>query len=111
MLAPRFSGPHARGSAVAEDRGRLTATAFTDPSFPYQGFSGSAVECGGCVEVVLGVPDHSSELACRSNTTLSSASQHATVLRNAGLVTTQRYGGAVLHSLTPLGLALLNDAP
>lgn len=52
-----------------------------------------------------------SELACRSNTTLSSASQHATVLRNAGLVTTQRYGGAVLHSLTPLGLALLNGAP
>lgn len=50
------------------------------------------------------------ELARRSSTAPSSASQHATVLRDAGLIATQRHGNAVLHTLTPLGLALLNAA-
>lgn len=36
-----------------------------------------------------------------------SASQHASVLRSAGLITTHRAGQAVLHSLTPLGETLL----
>ena len=38
---------------------------------------------------------------------LASASQHAAVLREAGLVVTLRHGNAVLHTLTPLGAALL----
>ncbi|GHH66597.1 transcriptional regulator [Streptosporangium violaceochromogenes] len=42
---------------------------------------------------------------------LGSASQHATVLRNAGLVSSTRMGGAVLHTLTPLGQALLHGGP
>ncbi|MGR8010645.1 helix-turn-helix domain-containing protein [Streptomyces hypolithicus] len=48
-----------------------------------------------------------SELACRAGVSLASASQHACVLREAGLVVTLRHGGAVLHTLTPLGAALL----
>ncbi|MDJ0464489.1 helix-turn-helix domain-containing protein [Streptomyces sp. H27-C3] len=48
-----------------------------------------------------------SELACRSGVSLASASQHACVLREAGLLVTLRHGNAVLHSLTPLGAALL----
>ncbi|MFI6843179.1 winged helix-turn-helix domain-containing protein [Kitasatospora sp. NBC_00085] len=48
------------------------------------------------------------ELAHRLNVSAASASQHATVLRNANLITTQRRGGAVLHTLTPLGTDLLN---
>ncbi|MEU5261592.1 winged helix-turn-helix domain-containing protein [Amycolatopsis sp. NPDC021455] len=47
-----------------------------------------------------------SELARRARTSVTSASQHAAVLRKAGLVTTRRHGGSVLHSLTPLGSAL-----
>ncbi len=38
---------------------------------------------------------------------LAAASQHASVLRNAGLITTRRRGSAVLHVLTPLGAELL----
>lgn len=38
----------------------------------------------------------------------AAASQHTSVLRNAGLITTRREKNAVSHSLTPLGLALLN---
>ncbi|MFI1012863.1 ArsR/SmtB family transcription factor [Streptomyces sp. NPDC020965] len=48
-----------------------------------------------------------SELARRAGVSLASASQHAAVLRDAGLVLTLRHGNAVLHTLTPLGAALL----
>ncbi|MFD3695114.1 ArsR/SmtB family transcription factor [Streptomyces sp. NPDC058646] len=48
-----------------------------------------------------------SELARRLNVTAAAASQHATVLRNTGLITTSRRGRSVLHLITPLGLALL----
>ncbi|MGP3979889.1 helix-turn-helix domain-containing protein [Streptomyces sp. KR80] len=48
-----------------------------------------------------------SELARRVGVSAASASQHASVLREAGLVVTLRHGNAVLHTLTPLGAALL----
>ena len=38
----------------------------------------------------------------------ASASQHATVLREAGLIATSRHRNTVLHTLTPLGTMLLN---
>jgi DNA-binding transcriptional ArsR family regulator len=47
------------------------------------------------------------ELAGRVGISLAAASQHASVLRNAGLITTRRQGSAVLHVLTPLGAELL----
>ncbi|MEU6309635.1 winged helix-turn-helix domain-containing protein [Streptomyces sp. NPDC047014] len=56
------------------------------------------VTVGGC---------NTTELARRLNVSLAAASQHATVLRNAHLITTSRRGGAVLHSITALGIDLL----
>jgi DNA-binding transcriptional ArsR family regulator len=47
------------------------------------------------------------ELAARMDTSVAGASQHAGVLRDAGLIITVRQGGAVLHTLTPLGAQLL----
>ncbi|UZJ31471.1 ArsR/SmtB family transcription factor [Streptomyces endophytica] len=58
----------------------------------------------------VGVGCTTSELARRADVSLASASQHATVLRDAGLLTTLRQGNAVLHTLTPLGAALLRGA-
>ncbi|MET0238245.1 MAG: helix-turn-helix domain-containing protein [Kibdelosporangium sp.] len=49
------------------------------------------------------------ELARRVATSLASASRHTTVLREAGLIETQRLGAAVLHTLTPLGESLLSN--
>lgn len=60
---------------------------------------------------VLSAIEHgttTSELARRAGVSLASASQHACVLREAGLVVTLRHGNAVLHTLTPLGAALLH---
>ncbi|MEU6012731.1 winged helix-turn-helix domain-containing protein [Streptomyces sp. NPDC047515] len=48
-----------------------------------------------------------SELARRAGVSLASASQHARVLREAGLIHTLRHGSSVLHTLTPLGGSLL----
>ncbi|WP_329102337.1 winged helix-turn-helix domain-containing protein [Micromonospora sp. NBC_01699] len=51
------------------------------------------------------------QLAERLAASLASASEHATVLRRAGLISTIRQGKAVLHVLTPLGADLLNGTP
>ncbi|MFF5177544.1 ArsR/SmtB family transcription factor [Micromonospora sp. NPDC000316] len=47
------------------------------------------------------------EVARRLNISAAAASQHATVLRNAGLLVSQRDRNTVLHTLTPLGQAVL----
>jgi len=47
------------------------------------------------------------ELARRVGISLAAASQHASVLRGAGLIATRRQGSAVLHVLTPFGAELL----
>lgn len=47
------------------------------------------------------------ELAQRLNISSAGASQHATILREAGLITSCRNRNTVLHVLTPLGVALL----
>jgi DNA-binding transcriptional ArsR family regulator len=46
-------------------------------------------------------------LAQRLGISLASASEHATQLREAGLITTHRDGKAVFHTLSPLGQSLI----
>ncbi|MFE9722840.1 ArsR family transcriptional regulator [Streptomyces sp. NPDC005794] len=50
------------------------------------------------------------EIARAAGVSASSASRHATALRDAGLITTVRNGPAVLHTLTPAGASLLRAA-
>jgi DNA-binding transcriptional ArsR family regulator len=57
----------------------------------------------------LHIPRTTSELAAYLGVSASSASQHATTLRNAGLVTSQRQGKSVHHRLTHLGATLLRQ--
>ncbi len=47
------------------------------------------------------------EIARWANVSTASASYHASILRNAGLIRTQRRGAAVRHTITALGAALL----
>jgi DNA-binding transcriptional ArsR family regulator len=51
------------------------------------------------------------ELASLVGVSAASVSQHAAVLRKAGLITTVRDGGRVLHTLAPTGVALLEGRP
>ncbi|MFI5980216.1 ArsR/SmtB family transcription factor [Streptomyces sp. NPDC051555] len=82
----------------------------------------AGAEPGGALAALLGAtrartlraastPAGTSELARRTRTSPATASHHAGVLRAAGLLTTERAGSAVRHALTPLGRALLGDAP
>jgi DNA-binding transcriptional ArsR family regulator len=59
----------------------------------------AAIDCGATT----------SELARRLGTSPSSISRHTAVLRNAGLITTHRQVLSVLHTMTPLGAALLKS--
>ncbi|MET9554789.1 helix-turn-helix domain-containing protein [Streptomyces sp. NPDC006645] len=47
------------------------------------------------------------QLADQLSISAAGASQHTAVLRRSGLITTRRIRNTVLHTLTPLGLALL----
>lgn len=57
---------------------------------------------------VLRVGCTTSQLADRLGISAAGASQHASVLREAGLITTRRFRNTVLHTVTPLGIALLD---
>ena len=48
------------------------------------------------------------DLATRADVAVSSASEHVTVLRRAGLVDSRRHRSTVFHRLTGLGVALLD---
>ncbi|MFI7411228.1 ArsR family transcriptional regulator [Streptomyces sp. NPDC049627] len=50
------------------------------------------------------------ELARAAGVSASSASRHASALRDAGLLTTSRNGASVLHTLTPVGASVLRAA-
>jgi DNA-binding transcriptional ArsR family regulator len=54
---------------------------------------------------------NTTDLARTIGISLAGASQHATVLRNAGLVTTVRHRGSALHQVSARGTALLNQCP
>jgi DNA-binding transcriptional ArsR family regulator len=67
---------------------------------------------GATRSAVLRSVDHgvtASQLARRLGTSLSSVSRHAAVLRDAGLITSHRHGKGVVHALTPLGAAILEN--
>lgn len=48
------------------------------------------------------------EAARRAGVTPTTASHHTGVLRDAGLIASHRHANTVLHTLTPLGAALLD---
>ncbi|MGW5667190.1 ArsR/SmtB family transcription factor [Micromonospora sp. NPDC003776] len=56
----------------------------------------------------IGEGSSTGELARRVGVSAASISQHTAVLRSAGLIRTGRVGKTVLHTLTPLGNALLD---
>jgi DNA-binding transcriptional ArsR family regulator len=62
--------------------------------------------------VLQAIADHptcsTKELAIHAGIAPASASEHATVLRGAGLIRTQRHRNTAVHTPTALGIALLN---
>ncbi|MDW6062943.1 helix-turn-helix domain-containing protein [Streptomyces sp. FXJ1.4098] len=112
--APRPAPPHPPARPATAPRARPVATPRPAPAAVPGPGAGAAQSLSKLVgqtrsAVLQGVGGGctTSELARRVGVSIASASQHATVLRDAGLVLTLRRGSAVLHTLTPLGAALL----
>ncbi|MFJ9629761.1 helix-turn-helix domain-containing protein [Streptomyces sp. NPDC101175] len=88
----------------------------THPALPEDALPAENVPLGallGCTRarVLRCVADGptTGELAQLAGISLSAASRHASVLRDAGLTTSRQIGPTVLHTLTPLGAALLRQ--
>ncbi|SCL54320.1 Helix-turn-helix domain-containing protein [Micromonospora citrea] len=82
------------------------------PGTPDAGREALAALLGRTRAAVLAVSDDgctTGEVARRLNISPAAASQHTTVLRNAGLLVSHRDRNTVLHTLTPLGRAMLNS--
>ncbi|MFG3421118.1 transcriptional regulator [Micromonospora sp. NPDC049460] len=82
------------------------------PGTPDTGREALAALLGRTRAAVLAVSDDgctTGEVARRLNISPAAASQHTTVLRNAGLLVSHRDRNSVLHTLTPLGRAMLNS--
>ncbi|MFC0508109.1 ArsR/SmtB family transcription factor [Micromonospora costi] len=78
---------------------------------PAPGREALAALLGRTRAAVLEVSDDgctTGEVARRLNISAAAASQHTAVLRNAGLLVSQRDRNTVLHTLTPLGRAMLD---
>jgi DNA-binding MarR family transcriptional regulator len=94
--------------------GRLTALA---PQHLAQGSSAAITALLGHTRatVLNTIAEHpgcsTTELAILTGIAPSSASEHATILRQAGLICTFRHRNTALHSPTDLGCALLNGVP
>ncbi|MFT7866326.1 MULTISPECIES: ArsR/SmtB family transcription factor [Amycolatopsis] len=50
---------------------------------------------------------NTSQLAERTNTAIATASSHASILRAGGLIESTRSGKSTVHTITPLGLAVI----
>ena len=87
LTTPAVAGRHAPAAALADLLGPTRAAALA----------------------ILAVACSTTELAARLGVTPSAVSKHTTVLRQAGLILTHRDRNTVLHSLTPLGSALLES--
>ena len=74
---------------------------------PYEGLAALLGHSRAAVLEVIADGVTTGRLARRVGLSPASASEHATVLRRAGLVATRRSGRTAHHSLTPLGRELL----
>jgi DNA-binding transcriptional ArsR family regulator len=119
LLAPSvFFGPHAVYCRnLGGDRPDLlvypaapepvqAARLWTDPSDPTLSTLLGSTRAKVLAAVAGG--GSSTDLARRAGISLPSASEHARVLREGGLVRTERQGSAVRHRLTALGAQLLD---
>ncbi|MGW5163090.1 ArsR/SmtB family transcription factor [Nonomuraea wenchangensis] len=80
------------------------------PAARRAGAAGLSALMGASRSAALQALDHgatTTQLARMLGVSPATASRHATVLREAGLIETRRDGTAVLHTRTPLGTALL----
>ncbi|MGW1867795.1 ArsR/SmtB family transcription factor [Streptomyces mauvecolor] len=88
-----------------------TANLWDEPDDSAQSLGALVGQTRAAALRVLRATCTTSQLADRLGISAAGASQHTTVLRQTGLITTRRIRNTVLHTVTPLGLALLDGLP
>ncbi|GAA0944379.1 ArsR/SmtB family transcription factor [Virgisporangium aurantiacum] len=101
------SGPAVLIYPAGADPATTPRSAPADAAVP-DGLADLLGQTRAAVLVALAGGSTTGELARKLRISPAGASQHATVLRRAGLILSTRRGNSVLHTLTPLGSALLN---
>ncbi|MFB7937021.1 ArsR family transcriptional regulator [Streptomyces sp. NPDC056049] len=102
-LPPVLCHPVRRPAAALPPDHRFAA----EPSVPLAALLGrtrAAALCAAATGATTG------EIARAAGVSAASASRHATALRDAGLITTNRHATTVLHTLTPTGASVLRAA-
>ncbi|MFJ6406491.1 helix-turn-helix domain-containing protein [Streptomyces hydrogenans] len=102
-LPPVLCYPVRRDAAALPPDHRLAA----EPSVPLATLLGrtrAAALCAAAGGATTG------EIARAAGVSAASASRHATALRDAGLITSNRHAATVLHTLTPTGASVLRAA-
>jgi DNA-binding transcriptional ArsR family regulator len=85
----------------------VDATLFDEPGDGGQALAALVGQTRAAVLRALMATRTTSQLAEQLGISLAGASQHTAVLRQTGLITTRRMRNTVLHTVTPLGMALL----
>jgi hypothetical protein len=120
LLTPSLFGTRAIVAADAEPQPQVIYPAGHDE--PLRGLTMLAPERAASISALLGrtraavlnvIAEHpgcsTKELAAFAGIAPASASEHATVLRQAGLIGTARHRNAAVHTPTDLGIALLDS--
>ncbi|MEU1685994.1 ArsR/SmtB family transcription factor [Micromonospora sp. NPDC005707] len=115
LLVPCYFKQHAKPMVLADP---LLPPVLVYPIHPHARVVSTAAAAGSlsallggtraAILVLAAEGGTTSEVAHRLDISVPSASRHLAVLRSSGLVTSARDRNAVHHTLTPLGLALLN---
>ncbi|MFG2290999.1 ArsR/SmtB family transcription factor [Streptomyces sp. NPDC048595] len=100
------SGPVVLAFAAPPDVHRA-ASLWDEPDDSAQSLGALVGQTRAAALHILRVSCTTSQLADRLGISPAGASQHTAVLRQTGLITTRRIRNTVLHTLTPLGVALL----
>ncbi|WP_236794180.1 helix-turn-helix transcriptional regulator [Amycolatopsis sp. GM8] len=79
------------------------------PSAPSRALSALLGPTRAAALTIVAAGCSTSELAARLGVTPSAVSKHTSILRAAGLIATRRERNTVLHTLTPLGVSLLDS--
>lgn len=121
LLTPSMLGTRAIVTAPMNDHDQPVVLYPVGNDEPLRRLTTFAPGRGSAISALLGhtravvlttIADHpgctTTELAARARISTASASEHATVLRRARLITTARQRNTALHSPTDLGIALLD---
>ncbi|MEU3712677.1 helix-turn-helix domain-containing protein [Streptomyces catenulae] len=107
LMTPPAGGPPVLAFAAPPDAARAAAL-WEESDPPSQSLGALVGQTRAAALRALRATCTTGQLADQLGISAAGASQHTAVLRETGLITTRRIRNTVLHTVTPLGVALLD---